>query len=240
MQLSIGNAPCSWGVEFADDPRNPPWTRVLDERRPPAIPASSWTFGLHAGGSAVLGPALAERNLTLIGGVLFRPFHDPAQWPQVKDAALRTCRTLTHTRQATGVDHSISPRARRPPAAAPRRHARGSEREGFLTGMDGRQARREIRPRGHHATRTRPIRSIRGQLETVLDAIEPALLACASTRVTANMRASIQWTFIAGMRSASRTHFRNRSAHRRRAIDERIGFYDACAAGLFCNLARHR
>ena len=31
--ISIGNAPCSWGVEFADDPRNPPWTRVLDECR---------------------------------------------------------------------------------------------------------------------------------------------------------------------------------------------------------------
>ena len=31
MTIKIGNAPCSWGVEFADDPRNPPWTRVLDE-----------------------------------------------------------------------------------------------------------------------------------------------------------------------------------------------------------------
>ena len=27
----IGNAPCSWGVEFADDPRNPDWRRVLKE-----------------------------------------------------------------------------------------------------------------------------------------------------------------------------------------------------------------
>ena len=31
--IMIGNAPCSWGVEFPDDPRNPPWTRVLDECR---------------------------------------------------------------------------------------------------------------------------------------------------------------------------------------------------------------
>ena len=23
--IKIGNAPCSWGVEFADDPRNPNW-----------------------------------------------------------------------------------------------------------------------------------------------------------------------------------------------------------------------
>ena len=31
MKLRIGNAPCSWAVEFADDPRNPPWELVLDE-----------------------------------------------------------------------------------------------------------------------------------------------------------------------------------------------------------------
>ena len=29
--ITIGNAPCSWGVEFADDPRNPPWRQVLRE-----------------------------------------------------------------------------------------------------------------------------------------------------------------------------------------------------------------
>ena len=33
MSIRIGNAPCSWGVEFANDPRNPPWTRVLDQCR---------------------------------------------------------------------------------------------------------------------------------------------------------------------------------------------------------------
>ena len=27
--IRIGNAPCSWGVEFAQDARNPDWRRVL-------------------------------------------------------------------------------------------------------------------------------------------------------------------------------------------------------------------
>ena len=27
--IKIGNAPCSWGVEFANDPRNPDWRHVL-------------------------------------------------------------------------------------------------------------------------------------------------------------------------------------------------------------------
>ena len=29
--IKIGNAPCSWGVELADDPRNPNWRKVLEE-----------------------------------------------------------------------------------------------------------------------------------------------------------------------------------------------------------------
>ena len=31
MTIRIGNAPCSWGVEFANDPRNPSWRTVLKE-----------------------------------------------------------------------------------------------------------------------------------------------------------------------------------------------------------------
>ena len=31
MTIRIGNAPCSWGVEFAQDDRNPTWRTVLKE-----------------------------------------------------------------------------------------------------------------------------------------------------------------------------------------------------------------
>jgi inosose dehydratase len=31
MTIKIGNAPCSWGVEFAGDPRNPDWKQVLKD-----------------------------------------------------------------------------------------------------------------------------------------------------------------------------------------------------------------
>jgi len=31
MSIQIGNAPCSWGVEFANDPRNPDWRSVLKD-----------------------------------------------------------------------------------------------------------------------------------------------------------------------------------------------------------------
>ena len=135
MHLSIGNAPCSWGVEFADDPRNPPWTHVLDEAK-----AAGYTgielgpLGFMPEDPAILGPALAERELTLIGGVLFRPFHDPAQWTQVRDAAIRTCRALTaHRAKRLVLIDSISPR--RAPTAGRSSEAerlRGADRAEFL------------------------------------------------------------------------------------------------------------
>ena len=60
-----------------------------------------------------------SRGLELIGGVVFRPFHDPPKWDEVKDAAIRTCKALV----AHGAKHlvlidSISPR-RAPTAGRP-------------------------------------------------------------------------------------------------------------------------
>ena len=95
MTIRIGNAPCSWGVEFADDPRNPTWQTVLKEC------AGAGYKGIELGpigfmpeNPAELGEALARHDLTLIGGVVFRPFHDPAKWDEVMDAAVRTCKSL--------------------------------------------------------------------------------------------------------------------------------------------------
>ena len=112
MTIRVGNAPCSWGVEFADDPRNPAWKTVLQQN------AEAGYKGIELGpvgfmpeDPAILGEALTEYDLELIGGVVFRAFHDPAKWDDVMDGAVRTCKALT----AHGAKHlvlidSISPR----------------------------------------------------------------------------------------------------------------------------------
>ncbi len=110
--INIGNAPCSWGVEFADDPRNPSWRRVLSDC------AAAGYKGIELGpigfmpeDPAILADALAENDLTLIGGVVFRPFHDAAEWDDVWDAAQRTCTALVaHGAQHLVLIDSISPR----------------------------------------------------------------------------------------------------------------------------------
>jgi inosose dehydratase len=112
MTIKIGNAPCSWGVEFAGDPRNPAWTSVLDECKAAGYDGIELgPIGFMPEDPAVLGDALSSRGLQLIGGVVFRPFHDPAKWDEVKDASMRTCRSLlAHGAQHLVLIDSISPR----------------------------------------------------------------------------------------------------------------------------------
>ena len=102
--IKIGNAPCSWGVEFADDPRNPDWRKVLQEN------ASAGYTGIELGpvgfmpeDPKILAEALDEFNQELVGGVVFRAFHDPDKWDDVLDGAQRTCKAL----KAHGAQHLV-------------------------------------------------------------------------------------------------------------------------------------
>ena len=116
--IKIGNAPCSWGVEFADDPRNPDWRRVLKEN------AEAGFTGIELGpvgympeDPAVLTEALAKYNQELIGGVIFRAFHDPDAWEDVMERSIRTCKAPSaHGATWLVIIDSISPR--RAPTAA--------------------------------------------------------------------------------------------------------------------------
>ncbi|MFK7762700.1 MAG: TIM barrel protein [Roseobacter sp.] len=112
MTIRIGNAPCSWGVEFADDARNPAWRDVLREN------AEAGYKGIELGpvgfmpeDPVQLSEALNEFDLELIGGVVFRPFHDPDAWEDVLDGSVRTCKALkAHGAQHLVLIDSISPR----------------------------------------------------------------------------------------------------------------------------------
>lgn len=60
---------------------------------------------------AILSPALEKRGLEIIGGVVFRAFHDASMWDDVVDASKRTCQALVaHGAQHLVLIDSISPR----------------------------------------------------------------------------------------------------------------------------------
>jgi inosose dehydratase len=243
MQLSIGNAPCSWGVEFFDDPRNPPWTRVLDEARAAGYRGIELgPLGYMPEDPAILGPALAERGLTLIGGVLFRPFHDPGQWAQVQDATYRTCRALTAhgARQLVLID-SISPR--RAPTAGRSKEAerlRGTDRTALherlrsVAKIGTEEFGLVVTMHAHAAGFV----EFEDELEDVLDSIAPGLLGvCLDTGHSVYAGFDPVAFYRRHSQRISYLHFKDVDpAVLRRAIESRTGFYDACAAGVFCNL----
>jgi inosose dehydratase len=245
MTIRIGNAPCSWGVEFADDPRNPSWESVLAEC------AAAGYAGIELGpvgfapeDPAVLGAALARHGLTLTGGVVFRAFHDPGAWDDVLDAAHRTCRALA----AHGAAHlvlidSIAPRraatAGRAQDAAVmdaaewagfvdrfRTVARiGSEEYGLTVGVHA------------HAA---GFMDFEPELERLLGEIDESILKICFDTGHHSYAGSDPVAFMRRhVGRISYMHFKDIDpAVKARVIRDGIGFYDACAQGVFCNLGR--
>lgn len=245
MTIRIGNAPCSWGVEFAGDPRNPPWETVLAEC------AAAGYRGIELGpigfmpeSPSLLGEALARHDLTLIGGVVFRPFHDPAAWVDVMDAAMRTCKALV----AHGAKHlvlidSISPR--RAPTAG-----RASEAE-QMDAAEWRAFRDRIVTVAKMGTEVYGLTTsihahaagfidFEPELERLLDEVDESILKiCFDT----GHHSYAGYDPVAFMRRhigrISYMHFKDIDpVVKARAIANRTGFYDACGQGIFCNLGK--
>ena len=242
--IRIGNAPCSWGVEFAGDPRNPPWRRVLAEA------AAAGYRGIELGpvgfmpeDPVELGDGLAENGLTLIGGVVFRPFHDPGKWDEVWDASVRTCKALVaHGARHLVLIDSISPR-RAPTAgrAAEAEQMGAEEWEGFVDRI------RRVAALGADQGLTVGIHAhaagfidFEPELERLLEEVDEDLLKiCFDT----GHHSYAGFDPVAFMKRhvgrISYMHFKDIDpVVKARAVAARTGFYDACAEGIFCNLGK--
>jgi inosose dehydratase len=245
MTIRIGNAPCSWGVEFAGDPRNPPWRRVLQEC------AEAGYAGIELGpvgfmpeDPATLFEALEENGLDLIGGVVFRPFHDPGQWDDVRDAAWRTCRALT----AHGAEHlvlidSISPRraptAGRPEAAVQMDRGEWTafrDRIATIARLGAEEFGLTVSIHAHAAG----FIDFEPELERLLDEVDERLLKiCLDT----GHHSYAGFDPVAFMRRhigrIAYLHFKDIDPKVKADVIARgTGFYEACGQKIFCNLGQ--
>jgi inosose dehydratase len=243
-EIRIGNAPCSWGVEWADDPRNPSWRKVL------ADCAAAGYRGIELGpigfmpeDPVELGEGLAEHGLTLIGGVVFRPFHDAAKWDEVWDASVRTCRSLvSHGARHLVLIDSISPR--RAPTAGRAAEAEQMGAEEWTRFVD---RFRKVAQLGVDHGLTVGIHAhaagfidFEPELERLMEEVDESLLKiCFDT----GHHSYAGYDPVAFMKRhvgrISYMHFKDIDPIvKARAVAERTGFYDACAEGIFCNLGK--
>ena len=243
--IKIGNAPCSWGIEFASDPAYPTWQSVLSQC------AGAGYKGIELGpigympeDPAILSDELAKNDLSIIGGVVFRPFHDAAKWDEVMDASVRTCKALV----AHGAKHlvlidSISPR--RAPTAGRTDEAEqmddaewsafrdriatiakmGTEEYGLTVGM--------------HAHAAGFI-DFEPELERLLDEVDESILKiCFDT----GHHSYAGYDPVAFMKRhidrISYMHFKDIDpAVKADVVANRTDFYKACGQGIFCNLGQ--
>lgn len=245
MTIRIGNAPCSWGVEFAGDPRNPPWRDVLRDC------AAAGYEGIELGpigympeDPAILFDALEETGLDLIGGVVFRPFHDPAAWDDVRDAAWRTCRALSaHGARHLVLIDSISPR--RAPTAGRAEAAEQMDRAEWQAFRDriatiARLGTEEFGLTVAIHAHAAGFMDFEPELERLLDEVDERLLKiCFDT----GHHSYAGFDPVAFLRRhvarVSYMHFKDIDPRvKADVIAKGTGFYEACGQGIFCNLGK--
>lgn len=243
MTIRIGNAPCSWGVEFADDPRNPAWRSVLKDC------ADAGYKGIELGpvgympeDPAILADALAEHDLELIGGVVFRAYHDSAMWDDVLDATHRTAKALkAHGAQHLVLIDSIS--ERRAPTAGRASEAEQMDKAEWTAYRDRIAETARIGTEeyglnvGIHA-HAAGFMDFEPELERLLNEVDEKILKiCFDT----GHHSYAGFDPVAFMKRyvnrISYMHFKDIDPKvKADVIANRTGFYDACGQGIFCNL----
>ena len=192
---------------------------------------------------AILGAALAENDLTLIGGVVFRPFHDPAAWDEVWDAALRTCKALVaHGAQHLVLIDSVSPR--RAPTAG--RVAEAEQMSPAEWHALVNRIRRVAQLDADHGlsvdiyAHTAGFVDFEPELERLLAEVDDALLKFCFD--TGHHSCAGFDPIIFMQRHMPRISYMNYKyidqTVKTRAIARRTSFYDACGESIYCNLGQ--
>ncbi len=96
MTVTLGSAPDSWGIWFADDPHQTPAERFLDEV---AAAGYRWIelgpYGYLPTDPTVLQRELEHRELKVTGTFTMFPLEDAGRWADTRDEVVRTCELIT-------------------------------------------------------------------------------------------------------------------------------------------------
>jgi inosose dehydratase len=96
MKVRLANAPVSWGVDYPNDPKNPPWRRVMSEIREAGYCYTELgPFGYYPTDADRLREEFASRGLTVVAGLVFEALHDPAARDAIIASVVPTLKLLS-------------------------------------------------------------------------------------------------------------------------------------------------
>ncbi len=191
---------------------------------------------------AVLSEALAQYDLELIGGVVFRPFHDPDAWENVLDGMHRTAKALVaHGAQHMVLIDSISPR--RAPTAGQPAEAEQMNASEWTAYRDRIAEAAKIGTEDYGLTvgihaHAAGFMDFEPELERLLNEVdEKYLKICFDTGHHSYAGFDPVAFMERNIGRISYMHFKDVDPKvKADVVANRTGFYDACGQGIFCNL----
>lgn len=191
---------------------------------------------------AVLSEALAQYDLELIGGVVFRPFHDPDAWENVLDGTHRTAKALVaHGAQHMVLIDSISPR--RAPTAGRPEEAEQMNASEWTAYRDRIAEAAKIGTEDYGLTvgihaHAAGFMDFEPELERLLNEVdEKYLKICFDTGHHSYAGFDPVAFMERNIGRISYMHFKDVDPKvKADVVANRTGFYDACGQGIFCNL----
>ena len=241
--MRIGNAPCSWGIEFADDPRNPTWQSVLDECSTAGFDGIDLgPVGFFPEDVSIFSDALDKSNLSLASGVVFRPFHDPTGADEYIEATHRTCKTLVAHggKELTLIDSIASERTTTlgRPDMAPQLDS--SQWQGLVSRIS-QSASIAVEEYGLTASlhaHAGGYCDFEDEHDRLLSEIDESILSVCID--TAHLSLAGMDPFAITRRYKDRVrhiHLKDiNMSKRKEVVEQGIQFYDACADDLFCQI----
>ena len=96
MSIKISTAPCCWGVDDVSNPHLPKWELVLDEAAQACYKGIELgPYGYMPLDADLVGDALQQRGLSIVAGTIFSNLVDPANLPNLLQQADDICSLIT-------------------------------------------------------------------------------------------------------------------------------------------------
>jgi inosose dehydratase len=239
--LALATGPVTWGVDFADAPANPPWSLVLDDIAASGIGALELgPVGYLPEDPARLRAVLRERGLTAVGSFVFDDFHDPVGAEAIDAVTARACRAIA----AAGgtvlvlVDRPGAERAAAAGRSDAARRLEGEEWSALVTAL-----RRAAAIAADHGLRP-AVHPHAGSFVEFEDEIERLLAdsdlaLCLDTGHAAYAGIAAQDALRAYGDRLAHVHLKDvRADVLARVRNERLDFWAAIEAGVFCPLGQ--